>query len=384
MNKIIIFNSIISTFYSINNVAITPLLSLFALTYLDATKEELGYIMSAFFIASVASKLIIGFLIKQKHLFTLQTFSLIIMVLSPVFYVFSGNVLAFALVRIIHGFGFAVMFLSCLTIATILIGEKNNFSISILMAFTAIGMTLAPLLSTIFTFYFDIPTTFLLVSGITCLSLPLSIYLTSKKNLLFDKATEKLSLKEITDSFFKEKWFTSSFLAYFAYALIYGTITTYVPPYARQSFGFADYQITAMFFGLFIFTIFTRALLIKRNEKTFLKHILLSSLIFTILLLILLGIIKDPTLFASTFVLIGIGHGFIYPITAILVSNGSPPEHRLEANTLFLISFDLGNVIGPMVASLMVSFMPLNYVLIGSAVLPTLIWFLVVKNARSI
>ncbi|MEM3403670.1 MAG: MFS transporter [Nitrososphaeria archaeon] len=384
MNKIIIFNSVIGTFYSINNVAITPLLSLFALTYLNATKEELGYIMSAFFIASVVSKLIIGFLIKQRYLFTLQAFSLLLMILSPILYVFSGNVLGFALVRIIHGFGFAVIFLSCLTIATILIGERNDFSISVLMTFAAIGMTLAPLLSTIFTFYFDISTTFLLISIITCLSLPFSLYLTSKKSLLFDKASKKLSLKEITNSFFKEKWFKSSFLAYFAYALIYGAITTYIPPYARQSFGFADYQITAMFFGLFIFTIFTRIILIKRNEKSFLKQILLSSLIFTISLLVLLGIIKDPILFAFTFVLIGIGHGFIYPIAAILVSNSSPPEHRLEANTLFLISFDLGNVIGPMVASLMVSFMPINHVLIGSAVLPTIIWVLVVKSINSI
>lgn len=154
----------------------------------------------------------------------------------------------------------------------------------------------------------------------------------------------------------------------------------YVPAYAKQIYFFTNYQITSLWLGFFTLTVISRLVLTRKNETRFLKRMLVACLAISILMLITIGLASTSVIFSMAVVLIGLSHGFIYPVTALLIVKNSPTGQRLATNTLYTVSFDLGNALGPVIASVMVGYVPINLTFIGSAVLPAGLFVVVLKN----
>ena len=256
MNKTVVLNGLTSAFFGMNSLIITPLVSLFALKYLGATEAELGYVIATFYIMSALSKIVVGFFVRQKYVFFLQIFGLLLIILSSASYMIAGNVVFLVFLRAIHGIGYGICFAANLTVAAIVAEvDDRSRSINIYLVLSAVGMLIGPLLGTFATLYFNIPFAFEVAAIVSSIGLMFSLYVTKKNyHLSYNNDSPHISWKAI--DFVTEKWFIVSVSAYFAYALIYEAIITYVPPYAKQAYGFANYDVTFILWLLCIYNTF--------------------------------------------------------------------------------------------------------------------------------
>ncbi|MBC7091188.1 MAG: MFS transporter [Nitrososphaeria archaeon] len=384
MKNIILSNSITSALIVTSTQAVNALMSLYAMQYFGASKLQLGYLFTFFYLTSALSKILSGIFISQKYLKHIFLLGIVFIAFSITMYDFAHSLEILFLFRILHGVGFAFANTACLTFASLIADEGlQSYSVSMATAFNAIGLILGPLVGTLGTLFFDIPKTFAIVAIIVAVSFLFAFYTTRSVGL---KKTEfvfhKIGLNDFL--FVKEKWFIISTLSYFAYALIYGTIISYIPPFAKQNFGLNDYDITSLFFIFFILSLVARVILVKRNGGGFLKKVLTFSLAISIFMFSLISFSNSFEVFILEFALIGLGHGFIYPITALIISKNSPSEKLYTINTVYFTSFDFGNAVGPFIASILVTFLPLNLVFFGTAFFPLTIFLFVIKYSKGL
>ncbi|MEM2153890.1 MAG: MFS transporter [Nitrososphaeria archaeon] len=384
MKNAILANSITSALIVTSTQAINALMSLFAIKYFNASKFELGYLFTLFFLTSAFSKILSGLFISQKYLKHIFLLGIFFIASSIAMYNVVPSLELLFVFRILHGVGFAFANTACLTLASFIVeGSLKSYSVSMVTAFNAIGLILGPLLGTVGTFFFDIPTTFMTVSMIVLISFIFAFY--ASKNVKLESAKATFHRMKLNDFLFlKEKWFIVSTLSYFAYALIYGTIISYIPPFIKQNFGLNDYNITTLFLIFFILSLLSRVILVKRNGLEFLKKILTFSLSTSILMFGLISFSYNFETFIIEFALIGLGHGFVYPITALFISKKAPSEKLYMINTVYFTSFDFGNAAGPFIASLLLAFLPFNFIFLGTSVISLTLFFLVTLCIRNL
>ncbi|MEM3503537.1 MAG: MFS transporter [Nitrososphaeria archaeon] len=384
MKNAILANSITSALIVTSTQAINALMSLFAIQYFSASKFELGYLFTLFFLTSAFSKILSGLFISQKYLKHIFLLGIFFIASSIAMYNVVPSLELLFVFRILHGVGFAFANTACLTLASFIVeGSLKSYSVSMVTAFNAIGLILGPLLGTVGTFFFDIPTTFMTVSMIVLISFIFAFY--ASKNVKLESAKATFHRMKLNDFLFlKEKWFIVSTLSYFAYALIYGTIISYIPPFIKQNFGLNDYNITTLFLIFFILSLLSRVILVKRNGLEFLKKMLTFSLSTSILMFGLISFSYNFETFIIEFALIGLGHGFVYPITALFISKKAPSEKLYMINTVYFTSFDFGNAAGPFIASLLLAFLPFNFIFLGTSVISLTLFFLVTLCIRNL
>ncbi|MEM1985690.1 MAG: MFS transporter [Nitrososphaeria archaeon] len=384
MKNAILANSITSALIVTSTQAINALMSLFAIKYFNASKFELGYLFTLFFLTSAFSKILSGLFISQKYLKHIFLLGIFFIASSIAMYNVVPSLELLFVFRILHGVGFAFANTACLTLASFIVeGSLKSYSVSMVTAFNAIGLILGPLLGTVGTFFFDIPTTFMTVSMIVLISFIFAFY--ASKNVKLESAKATFHRMKLNDFLFlKEKWFIVSTLSYFAYALIYGTIISYIPPFIKQNFGLNDYNITTLFLIFFILSLLSRVILVKRNGLEFLKKMLTFSLSTSILMFGLISFSYNFETFIIEFALIGLGHGFVYPITALFISKKAPSEKLYMINTVYFTSFDFGNAAGPFIASLLLAFLPFNFIFLGTSVISLTLFFLVTLCIRNL
>ncbi|MCX8189542.1 MAG: MFS transporter [Nitrososphaeria archaeon] len=375
MKKAILANSITSALVVTSTQAVNALMSLFAMQYFNASKSDLGYLFTLFFLTSAFSKILSGLFISQKYLKYIFLLGIFFIATSIVMYDVVPSLELLFIFRIVHGIGFAFTNTACLTLASFIVEDSlKSYSVSMVTAFNAIGLILGPLLGTLGTFFFDIPMTFVIVSLIVVVSFIFAFY--ASKNVELKAGDAKLHKITVNDFLFlKEKWFIVSTFSYFAYALIYGTIISYIPPFVKQKFGLNDYSITTLFLIFFILSLLSRIILVKRNGLEFLKKALTFSLGVSILMFGLISFSNYFEIFILEFALIGLGHGFVYPITALFISKYAPSEKLYMINTVYFTSFDFGNATGPFIASLLLIFLPFNLVFLGTSIISLTLFF---------
>ncbi len=367
-------NSITSALIVTSTQAVNALMSLFAIQYFNASNSDLGYLFTLFFLTSAFSKILSGLFISQKYLKRIFLLGIFFITYSILMYNVISSLELLLMFRILHGIGFAFANTACLTLASFIVeGSLKSYSVSMVTAFNAIGLILGPLIGTLGTFFFDIPTTFTIVLIIVVISFLFAFY--ASKNFKLEAADVVFYKMRVNDFLFlKEKWFIVSILSYFAYALIYGTIISYIPPFIKQKFGLNDYNITTLFLIFFILSLLSRVILVKRNGLEFLKKKLIFSLSISILMFGLISFSGHLEIFILEFALIGLGHGFVYPITALFISKNAPSEKLYMINTVYFTSFDFGNAAGPLIASLIIPFLPYNFVFLGVSIISCIIF----------
>lgn len=377
-------NSITSALIVTTTQAVNALMSLYAMQYFCASKLQLGYLFTFFFLTSAFSKILSGLFISQKYLKHIFLLGIAFIALSIIMYDIVPSLELLFLFRIVHGIGFAFANTACLTFASLIAGKGlQSYSVSMVTAFNAIGLILGPLIGTFGTLFFDIPKTFAIVSIIAAVSFLFAFHTTTNVSLESTKlVSHKINLNDFL--FIKEKWFVISSLSYFAYALIYGTIISYIPPFVKQNFGLNDYDITTLFFIFFTLSLVSRVILVRKNGAGFLKKMLTFSLGISIFMISLISFSNSFETFILEFALIGLGHGFIYPITALIISKNSPTEKLYTINTIYFTSFDFGNAVGPFIASILVTFLPLNLVFFGTAFIPLIIFLFTIIYSKNL
>jgi len=332
---------------------VSPLTSLFAIHYLGASIAEVGYIIAAFFIASMLTKLPLAFSRGERKMPYLLFLSGILMSISPLAYAASFSPTVLFVARFIHGVGFSLLAASGLSLVTLMsVRGMRGRAINRYTSFIALGLVVGPAISSASLMFVGVRET-LMLSSLVASPIVFCAFLILKKSSLHlaetPSRTERSARK--VGTVFRNGSFQMSFLSYFSFAFIYGVFLSYVPVYLKQEYVFPNYLVTAAFFGYFAATALSRFFVNKAQEKMGGQNTLITALLTASILGIVIFVVRTPATFTGSFILMGLSHGIVFPVTAIIVMRAIEPSSLLLANSMFLLAFDLGTTFGPVLTS---------------------------------
>lgn len=354
--SIILILSVMGFTVSTSNLMLNPIISVYAKEYVGASITEVGLIVSAFSMISMFSRPLMGFYVTGKRILWMPILGLFLMVISPFAMAFVATPLGLVFCRLIQGLGNALIWAPCMTmVAMISSQDKRNENIGRYTTITSVGMTFGPTIGALSDTILGMRNTFLFASIIALTGFLSSAWLIQKRNSLFgdDDGTQEsghrfssTSLKEILSN----RTVRRAFVPYLANSFVYSILVAYGTIYAKDNLKISGNLIPLLFVGYNGFVLATRFFLGKLANYVDMKRILTIALVNTICMIIFISL-GNTVIFIIAFALLGISHGIIYPIGAMLVAESVDSKNLGIANALYMTMWDIGNFVGPTISS---------------------------------
>jgi MFS family permease len=339
-----------------------PILSLYAYSHLGASTAEIGLVFSIFSISSLVVRLIIGLLFSGDFLLKALVVGLFVNSCSMLTYAFAPNVPVLISVRAIHGAAFAFDVTTMLTLSSLVAssGQEAAASLNRYTTGVALGLMLGPAIGTLSVSALGLRDT-LTAAGIA--SIPAvfaasTLYRSSRGICVWPSSSRPRAsdLRLLCQS----DGLRLSTIIYLCYTVAYGVILAYAPIVGKLDLNIPEVGITSLFFGYFAITLLCRASLMRILRVISLPRLLMLSLSAAAAGVFTMGVSSSLALFVLGFELTALGHGFIFPLTAMIVAKTIPPELRMLGNSVYLSSWDAGLMIGPLISSGLAAVLPLR------------------------
>ncbi len=105
----------------------------------------------------------------------------------------------------------------------------------------------------------------------------------------------------------------------------------------------------------FAFSLASRMILVWKPSGNSSSLVLRISAIVTLFGVVLLGVGRDPIYFLLAMALLGVPHGFIYPVSISLIARGTITSDIPRANSILFASTSIVSVVGPFVLGVVVT-----------------------------
>ena len=372
---------------------ISPILSMYAKDIINASIIEIGIITSIFFIASSSIKLPLGILGGGRRTPLLFSISLFFLMSVPFTYVLADSWIGLTLIRLIHGIAFALVITISFILIPLTVREHlRHQAIATSSVLAGIGLLTGSGVGTLIVAFGDLRYVFYLAS---ILGVPGFIFgsvfsyrlysIESRWILLFDKG-RGLDLREKLVSVISNKAFLVSFFACFSYFFVLGTVLAYAPLHVKYGLGLPYYIVTAMFFGLYITTTLTRLSLGKLISNRIMSKgsLVLLAVLLSIILIAIAVLSNYSYLFILGIILFGISQGIILPVGAMIVSESVRPTEHVLANSFYLVAWDIGFALGPVLTSSIANTLGILTALGASTLLPAISVILILFTKRTL
>jgi len=367
-------------FFSVSSFSlVSPILSLYAKDFVKATIVEIGVITSAFFVASASIKIPLGIFGGGKRTPLFFAVSLLLLTILPYLYTLTETSTVLALVRAVHGIAFALATTVSLIITPLTVPEhRKNQATALYSLLTGLGLVTGSAIGTLSVAIVDLRSSFYLASLLALPGFVLGfefirrLYsIESQWVLLLDRPSE-LDLRRKLVRVTSNRLFLTAFFACLAYFFAFGAVLAYAPLYLKQQLGLSYFSVAAIFFGCYSSTTLTRlplgTLVMRYRHGKEIMLFLAEAL--AAILLSSIPLLADPTLFALVIVLFGISQGVIYPVGAMISTETISPSELVLANSLYLVAWDLGLALGPVLTSTIASSAGLLSAMAVSSALP--------------
>jgi len=347
--------SIISLVASTSGQILNPIVAVYARDTLNASIAQIGLIVSAFFVVSIISKPLIGLTCRGMKTLYYLWIALALMAFPTIGMALTDSSTLFGALRIFQGIGNSMFWAPGMTLIALISSRENlerdlnNYSFLI-----SVGMSLGPALGSMSVAVIGTRYSFFLSALIMLSGFMLGTLLIRKREYFREKISHNdsgtISLRQLP-KIFSARPFKTAFLAYATMSFIYGILTAYGTLHFKDSFGVEDGTVAILFFGYNAIIMVTRFGLRKLVNMTGKRNILLFGLINYVVMLSILATSSSLPIFVAAFCMLGLSHGLIYP-TGILIVAGSVKTASLAfANSIYLTGWDVGNSMGPLVAS---------------------------------
>ena len=360
---------------------INPILSIYLVKNFAASLSEVGVIFSVFSLSSFLFRVLLVFLIPSISLSYLLLAGIVINSAAILGYLLVSDIETLIIFRIIHGFAFSLDNTAMLTLAGLSTSRDQEMTTTVAKyaAALALGLMVGPAVATLSVTFYGVSAT-LLVAFLT--SIPAVLF-----TILFIRATKGIWIGHVTR---RISWvdfrrlisrlgLQIASITLFLFSFSYSVLIAYAPLVAGLKYNLPDNVITALFFGYFLVTFSLRMALPRLMESVSMSKLLSMSLLLASSALVFMGISTTPFLFAVGFEIMGIGHGFIFPLTAALVARAIPPHRRINGNAIYLASWDVGALAGPLAAAFLSLYLEPQLILLTMTP-ATLIALLLVKQ----
>ncbi|MEM2865100.1 MAG: MFS transporter [Candidatus Bathyarchaeia archaeon] len=351
---------------------IAPVIPIYFREGLGAPLELVGLLVSLLFFSSAASKILITLYLRERDVPNALLVGCVLMASSPLLYLIAGSPLQAGLVRILHGLGFSLFSTAGLSLASLTSSGDRDRSIGLYTLALSLGLMVGPGIGSLGIRLLGFESAFFLASAA---SLSASLSSTSLKmgirRIIGGMEADSTGFKASPGTVFKVLKggeFQTAFLCYLGFSIYYGAVIAYAPIYLRGSYGFEADLVSLIFLLYFLMTVVGRTLIPRMLSVFKPSGVLLLGLINVAVTAILLYALRGPLAASAPLVLAGLSHGVIFPSAAVIVSHGVESSAILPAaNAVYLLGFDLGTTIGPVMVSGIASSINVQAAILASA-----------------
>ena len=368
-------------FSAMSLTMVEPFLAIFIHDNLNASLGEIGIIVALAAITAFATRIPIALSLKSGRVLQFYVMSYALLIFIPILYSFSSSIQMIVLIRVIHGILEAINW-TCGISAVSLISSKERFRGSLLTYTIAIsiGLMLGPGLASILISVLGIHATFVMAGIVMIPSLILSMIVYMKNRGLVEDVPRP-SMHDVS-GLLRTPLVWAAIVPYCMQALLYGVLISYGALLGKNVYGLADNNISALFFGYYALTTITRIGLIRIMNRVPFRLLLVFGMSAGCLGLIVMGTTHEPLVYMIAFVSLGIPHGLIYPTTAVIVARATRKRNRLSANAIHLSCWDGGQIIGPLIGAIIISYLSIGETIVTSAAIPFLSILLLIMVTR--
>lgn len=324
--------------FSFSLFILIPTLPIF-LSRLGTAETKIGILIGASSVFSVVMRPLVGRALLRIPERNFMFGGALLLTLCSIAYIFFYPFWPFFLIRVFHGFGFALFYTASTTfIANISPEEHRGQSISYFFLAFNFAFALAPTFGMFLLNQFNFTILFLVCAALSLCSLFLSTRLSKKES----KEVETSSVED--RSLLSTKALPPAILAFFTH-IIWGALTAFFPLYALEH-GMSN---PGLFFGAFALMLILgrmfggRILDLYSREK-----IILPCLVTYIIATLLLAFSKTTPMFLLVAIIWGAGNAFAFPAFVALAIDLAGPSRGPALGTFTALS-DLGVGLGAVI-----------------------------------
>lgn len=320
---------------------LTPLFPLYLSERFGADKADIGIVLAGYTLTTLLIRPFSGYIVDNFPRKTVLLISYGIFALFFGGYILAGSLLAFTIVRTLHGFPFGATTVSNSTVAVDVLpssrrtegigfyGLSNNIA-------TAIGPTIALL---IFGWYSNFDLLFALSLLIGCAGWCINSTLRLKP-----RATKSQPPRLSLDRFILVRGWSES-LCMMCFAFSYGVLSTYIAIYGKEELGITGG--TGLFFMLLAVGLMLSRLTGNISlRKGRISHNASIGMLVSLCGYLVFAAIHNTVGYYSAALIIGLGNGHMYPAFQNMFINLASNDQRGTANSTQLVSWDIGTGIG--------------------------------------
>lgn len=355
---------------------IAPTIPIYFREELGAPLEVVGLLVSLLFLSSAAGKVLITFHLREGDVPNALLAGCLLMASSPILYLAARSPLQAGLVRILHGIGFSLFSTAGLSLAsfTSSTDKDRDRSIGLYTLALSLGLMVGPGVGSVGLRFLGVGSAFLLASTASLTASLSAATLKMKMRMRDGKGgvdVNPTGLKASPKAVFKVlagRPFQTAFLCYLGFSIYYGAVIAYAPIYLRADYGFEASLVSLVFLLYFLMAAVGRALIPRILALFKPLGVLLLGLVNVAVTAILLYMLRGSIAASACLILGGLSHGVIFPSTAVIVSHGAEsPAILPAANAIYLLGFDIGTTIGPVMVSGIASSISVKAAILASA-----------------
>lgn len=349
---------------------LNSIITLYALNELGTTTGQAGVVAGIFIIGALVGRLVTGMLLSKVNGQSLLRFGLLFFALTMALYILDFGFVFLALTRLLNGFamGIATTIIGTIVVLTIP-EERSGEGIGYFAVSTALATGIGPFVGLFLMPRTGFTTIFIFCLLLAVLSMMCGWFLSvpSKKT---NTPTSYLKWTHV----FERKALPISLLI-LVMTFCFSSILSYISLFAIER-----NLITA---ASYFFIVYTLTVLVSRPVTGRLMDqrgpdvVMYPAFLLFAVGLFFLSSATDAVVFLFASLLIGLGFGNLSSISQTMAVKAVPREGKARATATFLIFFDIGNGLGPVLLGLMLPVIgyTVMYVLLGIIVLLTILLY---------
>ncbi len=316
-------------------------LPVFISTTLQSTHGTVGLVMASYAIAAILIRPFGGFGLDYFGRKTIFLASLLIYGLIFNAYIFAVTVWLLILVRIAHGLTWGLTTTANSTLAgDIIPAEKRGEGFGYFGVMTTAGMALGPLIGSFILDHAGYRAMFIAGFGLSMISMIMAAF------IRYPEYKRPENLEFHWRNLFEKKTLTPA-MNLLLTSLSYGGLLSFIALYGKE-IGIENPSGFFLIYALGIITArFSAGKAVDRNGP---RRIIIICLSLLVVGFPLLALVKNPYGFYCSAVILGFGHGVVWPVFQAMINNIVAPHRRGAANSTAFIAMDLGMGLGMIIA----------------------------------
>lgn len=334
---------------------VTPLLPIYLSETFAADKHVIGVVLSGYTLTALLVRPFSGFIVDSYPRKQVLLICFFLMFIFFAGYLVAGSLLLFAIVRTLHGAPFGATTVANSTVAIdVLHPSRRAEGIGYYGLSNNIATAISP---SVAIYIYQLTHNFDLIFAISMAVAGIGLIINStvkleKRELIKDKKVISL------DRFFLLKSWSQS-LTMVCFAFSYGILSTYIAIYGKEQLGITSG--TGLFFLLMSLGLICSRLI---GNRTLSKGKIVENASIGILISLvgyfIFAAVNNSFGYYSAALIIGLGHGHMFPAFQTMYINLAPHTQRGTANSSLLISWDVGVGLGILIGGVVVEYFGYN------------------------